>query len=201
MNRARPHAQRSGCARSALVTAASRPLPPLLGVRPGLLCLLGAPGRLGLGGLLLVLLGAGGELLGARLRLRVGPVRPLAASRTFFSTARSRRSRSERSRGILPNASHLSVIARSAARAASWSEVSICSASRQQRLLGLAHWRSARVAFGGHRVARREERVLGGLEPLPQRVVDVLGGAAGGLPLGEQAAERARWWRPSPSTR
>ena len=61
------------------------------------------------------------------------------ASRTFFSIARSRRSRSApRSRGTLPIASHLSPMVRSAARAASRSEVSSLSASASSASLASA---------------------------------------------------------------
>src|SRR4029077_7520027 len=38
-------------------------------------------------------------------------------------------------------------------------------------------------------VTRLEEGVLGGLEPAPQRVVDIAGRTSGALPIGEQLAE------------
>ena len=81
---------------------------------------------------------------------------------------------------------------RSAARAASRSEVSSFSASRQQCLLRVGVRAELGVALGRNGVAGCEEGVLGGLEPLPQCVVDVLARAARGLPLGQQVAEGRR---------
>src|SRR5206468_5790435 len=49
------------------------------------------------------------------------------------------------------------------------------------------------VALGAGGVAGGEEEVLRALEPLPQRVIDVLGGAACRLPFSQQVTEgRAR---------
>ena len=83
---------------------------------------------------------------------------PVGASRTFFSTARSRRSSSApRSRGTLPIASHLSPIARSAARAASRSEVSTFSASASSASLASAFARNSasRSALEALRAAKK----------------------------------------------
>ena len=66
----------------------------------------------------------------------------------------------------------------------------------EQSLLGLTVGGELRVAFGVDRVAGDEEGVLSGLEPLPQRLVDVLGRPAGGLPLREQIAESGCGGRP-----
>ena len=92
-------------------------------------------------------------------------------------------------------ASHLSPIVRSAARGVAVGGVDPLGLG-EQRLLGFGVGRELGVALGGGGIAGREELVLGALEPLPQRVVDVLGRPAGGLPLGQQVAERRRGGSP-----
>ena len=69
---------------------------------------------------------------------------------------------------------------------------------RLDRALGLVEQLGLRVGIGRELlvalrrlgVTRPEEHVLRGLEPLPQCVVDILGGAARGFPLRQQITER-----------
>ena len=110
--------------------------------------------------------------------------------RIASSTLRSRPSSSLiRSRGTLPAASHLSAMSRIARLAA----VEVRHRDQrlgldQQRLLDHGVGGVLLVLLGLGGVARAEERVLGGPEPLPQLLVDVAGRRAGGLPVAHQVA-------------
>ena len=116
-----------------------------------------------------------------------------STARMACSTLRIRPSRSFiRSRGTLPAASQRSAMSRKACLAASRSVTgSSASASTSSCSLTSALAANSCVQRGVGGVAGAEEGVLGAAEPLPQRVVDVLGRRAGGLPLAHQVAVAA----------
>ena len=100
------------------------------------------------------------------------------------------------SRGALPIASHFSAMARSAA----WAALRLDGRFARPRpvtLLGLGVGLELGVAFGVDGVAGGEKSVLGGLEPLPERVVGVsLAAQPADFP---RSAGRGRCWRWRPS--
>lgn len=173
--------QRVGCR--------SGPLAPLFGVGPRLGSVLGAASGLGLLRLAFELLGAGPELVCARLRLGIDSAGRGVADLLLDRAKPSLQVRAAFARYLANRVPLVAYGAQRRARGAQISGVELLGLGEKGRL-GLGVGAKLRVAISSGCFAGGEKLVLRGLEPMPQRVVDVPGGPTRRFPFRQQITER-----------